>query len=368
MVRRAMLPVPQRATFSRLQVISAPNIVLAISALTFMAVPLKAQHAATELTSSAALPRVVGQIVGSVVNAGSGEPVTQAQITVIGTEVTAVTDLDGRYLLRNVPAGTVEITIRGIGFTPKRVTGVAVTPEETTTLNVSLDRVVVSLDAITVTAAAAESRSAEAMLDVRRNSEAVLEAIGSLQIKQIPASDAADVAQRMTGVTVNGRTWKLFDKRSIRLPYAQTPDEAVIQVALGGAGLGRFAPRRESKQLPPAPKLGKSAWSPLRYVMVALVGSSLPAWRMHLRACSWSPWIDAVYQSRTCCPSCASPSRFRATSVMIESALAHSPRFPYATALGSRGGPSTTFAIEYSGAFAICSPSGGCRGDGSTTR
>ena len=243
MVGHAMLPVPQTAPSSRLQVLNMPKtmIVTAVLALALMAGPVTAQDNAIHLATASSLSNVVGQIAGSVMNAGSGEPVSRAVIAVVGSEVTAVSDLDGNYLLRNVPAGTVEITVRVIGFTPKRVTGVQVNPEETTALNISLERVVVSLEAITVTAASSEARSAEAMLNVRRNSEAVLEAIGSFEIKQIPASDAADVAKRMTGVTVNDDRYVYV--RGLGDRYSQTtyngsalpspePERAVVPLDL----------------------------------------------------------------------------------------------------------------------------------------
>ncbi len=48
----------------------------------------------------------------------------------------------------------------------------------------------------------------------------------------------------VTGATVNGRPWKSFDARSLSLPYDQTPDEAVVQITLGGADPKPFEPRR----------------------------------------------------------------------------------------------------------------------------
>jgi hypothetical protein len=39
----------------------------------------------------------------------------------------------------------------------------------------------------------------------------------------------------VTGITVNGRKWKQFDRSSVWLPYARTPDLARVQVLLGGA-------------------------------------------------------------------------------------------------------------------------------------
>ena len=48
----------------------------------------------------------------------------------------------------------------------------------------------------------------------------------------------------VTGVTVNSKPWKSFDAKSVLLPYDKTPDQAVIQIALGGAKPGAFRPRK----------------------------------------------------------------------------------------------------------------------------
>jgi hypothetical protein len=46
----------------------------------------------------------------------------------------------------------------------------------------------------------------------------------------------------VTAVLVNKRPWKTWDARSLFLPYDQTPDEAVVQVVLGGAQAEPFVP------------------------------------------------------------------------------------------------------------------------------
>jgi hypothetical protein len=48
----------------------------------------------------------------------------------------------------------------------------------------------------------------------------------------------------ITGVTVNGQPWKAFDAQSVWLPYAETPDEAVVQISLGGATASPFVPSK----------------------------------------------------------------------------------------------------------------------------
>ena len=41
----------------------------------------------------------------------------------------------------------------------------------------------------------------------------------------------------VTAVTLNGKPWRRFDAKSVRLPYARVPATAVIEIALGGAKL-----------------------------------------------------------------------------------------------------------------------------------
>jgi hypothetical protein len=189
---------------------------------------------ATAGTNGTAGGPPVGRVSGRVVNTVDGNAVVQAIIAVNGTNLSTMTDLDGRYLITEVPLGTISIRFRKIGFAPKTITNVNVEQSETTNLDVSLDRVVVALEAITV-AASAERGTANAMLDQRRRSEAVLESIGSFEIKQIPASDAADVVKRMTGVTVS-------DDRYV---YVRGLGERYSQTTLHGSALPSPEPERE---------------------------------------------------------------------------------------------------------------------------
>lgn len=50
----------------------------------------------------------------------SGEPVVNASLSIAGTGLTARTDAQGEFSLRNVPAGTWPLEVRAIGFTPTR--------------------------------------------------------------------------------------------------------------------------------------------------------------------------------------------------------------------------------------------------------
>ncbi len=55
----------------------------------------------------------------------------------------------------------------------------------------------------------------------------------------------------VTGVVVNGRPWRSFDAKTVSLPYDRTPDQAEVQIVLGGAAAKRFDPPKIDTSLPP---------------------------------------------------------------------------------------------------------------------
>jgi len=67
----------------------------------------------------------------------------------------------------------------------------------------------------------------------------------------------------VTGVSINGKPWRIFDARSITLPYEQVPQDARIEIALGGAVPKPVAPLAFAGKLPPRepldPKKGPAA-------------------------------------------------------------------------------------------------------------
>jgi len=69
----------------------------------------------------------------------------------------------------------------------------------------------------------------------------------------------------VTAVSVNGRPWTRFDAKSVFLPYNETPDEAIIQISLGGATPMPFTPTRATTELPPPPPADAKTWSPKRF-------------------------------------------------------------------------------------------------------
>ena len=111
-----------------------------------------------------ALPAVVqaqapGVITGAITDAVSGQPVPAAQISVVGTNIGALTNDAGRYTIRGVPARQVTVRVLRVGYTeqskPATVTGAG-----PLTLDFALRTASVSLTPV-VTTATGEARRVE---------------------------------------------------------------------------------------------------------------------------------------------------------------------------------------------------------------
>jgi TonB-dependent starch-binding outer membrane protein SusC len=98
-----------------------------------------------------------GSIKGRVTEEGSGAPVAGAQVVVVGTRLGAVAGGDGNYVIRGVPAGTVQVRAIRIGFQPT-TQSVTVTDGGEATANFSLTKSIIQLEAVVTTATGEQSR------------------------------------------------------------------------------------------------------------------------------------------------------------------------------------------------------------------
>src|SRR5262245_5677801 len=103
------------------------------------------------LVSLLSVPSVgAQQVTGRVVDQSTGQPMAAVQVFVPGTGVGALSQQSGRYLLLNVPVGTVQVTAQRIGY--KAVTQqVAVAAGQTVALDFQLAEEALGLDEIVVT-------------------------------------------------------------------------------------------------------------------------------------------------------------------------------------------------------------------------
>lgn len=142
---------------------------------------LPAAHAADGPAGSA--PLGAGVIAGQVISPATGEFLANAQVRVQGTDVSAVTSIDGRYRIANVPAGAVTVVATYTGFRPAVATVTVVAGQEVrhdfdlqSALQTTGEKVV-TLDRFTV---AAEREG---------NARALMEQRSAMTIKNVTTTD-----------------------------------------------------------------------------------------------------------------------------------------------------------------------------------
>ncbi len=147
-----------------------------------------------------ALQAQTGTLVGRVVDARTAEPLVSAQVFIAGGTGT-LTNVEGRYIIRGVPAGVYTVQAQLIGYGTKAVTGVEVTGESPTVLDLVLETAAIEVEGITVSASA-ERGSTTSLLMERARATVVQDAIGADQISRSPDGDAGAALKRVPGLSV----------------------------------------------------------------------------------------------------------------------------------------------------------------------
>jgi hypothetical protein len=144
------------------------------------------------------------RVAGRVVDRGTGRPIAQVRITVVGQGLTYSTDLDGRYRTAELPEGIYTLRARSIGYQISQVDTVQVVEGRTAIVDFALSAVAaVELTGITVEAEVANTPATDAgLLAAQQAAPAVSDGISAETISRAPDSKASDAISRVTGASV----------------------------------------------------------------------------------------------------------------------------------------------------------------------
>ena len=132
-----------------------------------------------------------GKIAGRVRDAETGEALVGISVVVEGTAMGASTDLDGRFTIVSVPPGTYTVVASGVGFQRRRYTGVKVSIDFTTRVDVELGTEAITLEAVEV--------EAEAPM-VRRDLTSTQAVVDASTIAALPVENVTQVLTLQAGI------------------------------------------------------------------------------------------------------------------------------------------------------------------------
>ena len=93
-----------------------------------------------------------GKIAGVVTDGANGMPLPGVNVVIEGTTLGAASDMEGYYVILNVPPGTYSLRAMMMGYTPVTTTDVRVNIDLTTTINFQLSTEVISGETVTIVA------------------------------------------------------------------------------------------------------------------------------------------------------------------------------------------------------------------------
>ena len=136
-----------------------------------------------------------GKISGVIIDKGSKEPISEANIYLEGTELGASTDRDGYYIILNVPPGKYTLVAQYLGYQSQKVEGLEVVSDLTTVANFQLNPTPLeSNEAVTVLA--------EKPL-IRPDVTSKLAVVDGNEINAMPVENINDVIASQAGITTD---------------------------------------------------------------------------------------------------------------------------------------------------------------------
>ena len=131
-----------------------------------------------------------GTIRGKIISSSDGQPLTGVQVYIAEEEIDAVSDLDGNFLILNVPVGQHELTVELLGYKTIK-SKVNVSMDRTTWYNTGLE--VAALEGETVYIS-----GEEALVEKGRTAKKVT--VKKEAIEALPIKDVSELYSLQAGV------------------------------------------------------------------------------------------------------------------------------------------------------------------------
>lgn len=138
------------------------------------------------------------KISGYVVDSQNNKPLPGANVFIKGTNLGTSTDLDGRFVLRQVPFGRYELVVSYIGYQAKTIDLAVVEENQELSEAVALNVEAVEGETIVVTAQAEGQMQA---INQQLASDKIVNIVSEAKIQELPDQNAAQAISRLPGVS-----------------------------------------------------------------------------------------------------------------------------------------------------------------------
>jgi len=137
-------------------------------------------------------------IEGYIRDSQTNDPLPGANVILVGTGFGASTNTDGKYIIKNVPAGSYTIRASYIGYNQKENT-LEVTENANLQQNLTLQAVGIEGQEVTVTAQAMGQNEA---INQQLAAASIVNVVSAARIQEIPDVNAAESVTRLPGISI----------------------------------------------------------------------------------------------------------------------------------------------------------------------
>lgn len=149
---------------------------------------------------SISFSQTTGKITGKIIDKESREALIGVNVMLEGTTIGTVTDVDGNYLMLNVPVGTYNLLVRYVGYREITVKNLKAMVSFTTTQNVEMSSEAVELKEVVI--------SAERPI-IAKDQTGTVRVVSSEQIQLMPVRGIREMAATTAGVVQGERGGEL---------------------------------------------------------------------------------------------------------------------------------------------------------------
>jgi TonB-dependent receptor len=139
------------------------------------------------------------KIQGKIADVSTGEPLPGANVILVGTSFGGSSDLNGGYLITNVPPGTYSIQFSYIGYKSYKAEKVKVLPESTFVLDANLSPESITGETVVITA---QKQGQTGAINQQIASSSIKDIVAKDWIQEVPDVNAAESIGRLPGVSL----------------------------------------------------------------------------------------------------------------------------------------------------------------------
>lgn len=153
---------------------------------------------------------VTGKITGVVKDSQTGEPLIGANILIEGTNLGAATDLNGNYVILNIPPKKYSVKVSFIGYETTTIKNVSVVVDQTTQLNIDLRSQSIQVQDVVVTAKTPL---------IQKDLTSSISVVTREEIESLPVQTFTELLSLQAGVVGSGSNLHVRGGRSNEVAY-----------------------------------------------------------------------------------------------------------------------------------------------------